>query len=97
MEDRIAHHIGAAFKEADKERFADPIERELALKAQRKRFGKYWSPERRQEYKERLRELRLEADEGIKLPKWKPLSDEEFAACKERLKVILAKYARVPA
>jgi hypothetical protein len=73
------------------------LERELALRAQYKRWSKYWTPQERRNHRERIREARLYADEGIRLPKWKPLSMEELAILKERLAVVLAKYARVPA
>jgi len=72
----------------------DPLEREFRLKAQLKRYGKYWSPAERKAQRRRIRELREEADDGIRLPKWEPPTPDEFKVLKERLAVVLAKYMR---
>jgi hypothetical protein len=93
VEDKLSRHMDAAFIEADRERNADPIGRELDLRAEHKRYGKYWSRERREEYREELRDLRVEQDTGIRLPKWTPPAP----GWEERLRAVLAKYARVPA
>ena len=75
----------------------DPLERVFDLQAQYKRRSKYWTPQERRDQRKRIREARVEADDGIRLPKWKPPSAEEFAALKARLAIVLTKYARVPA
>ena len=95
---RINHQLGKHIHAAMPK--PEPFEQALALKAEKKRFGRGWCPDRKVQCRQRLRELRYEQeckDLGITPYKWKPLSDDEFAVCKERLAVIVAKYARVPA